>query len=101
METCPELYFAVNDTRTCQRQCPSGFADVLSKICLARCPADPIQYGDPISGTCITSCPGNSYGNPLNQQCVYNVLGVSACPTGYFAELSSKLCVQKCSMKLD
>lgn len=49
----------------------------------------------------MKQCPGNSFGNPLTQECVYNVLGVSTCPNGYFAEVFSKMCVQRCSLLLN
>lgn len=101
VETCPSLYFASNDTRTCNQTCPDGsFADSLLRICVAICSIDPIFYGNAVTKICVPSCPSLiSYGNPLNQRCAFDALGMSTCPDGYFGDDTTQLCVKKCPMK--
>lgn len=51
----------------------------------------------------MNQCPPNiSFGNPLTQECVdYQANGTSGCPVAYFADNSSRLCVQVCPMAMD
>lgn len=64
------------------------------------CPIDPVYYGDPADHTCKTECPAGSYGNQLDQQCVYDINGVSTCPPNYYADTWKRICVQICSREL-
>ena len=71
------------------------------RICVSTCSINPIYYGDTVSWTCLPQCPSGSFGNPLNQQCVYNFGSISTCPVNYFADSTSGLCVKNCPMKYD
>lgn len=43
---CPDGYFAENDTRTCTPTCSYGYADNLTRKCVAVCPVETQQtYG--------------------------------------------------------
>lgn len=68
---------------------------------MLRCSINPVFYGDPVDNKCKPVCPTNSYGNPLTQQCVHDALGISTCPSGYFADRTTMLCVKICPMKFD
>lgn len=98
VDTCPSPYFAVNDTRRCELNCPPyTFASSLNHICVAMCPRDPLLYGDTVDWMCKSNCPLGSYGNPITQQCVYDVTGVSSCPYNYYGNTSNiNICVKEC-----
>lgn len=55
---CPDLpilTFNDNSTQRCQTSCTTGFADRLSKFCVALCPN--YYYGEEVTYTCVATCP--------------------------------------------
>lgn len=96
---CPTIYFAQNDTnRRCVTRCgantygmnhfcytalncPSGFGDDTTNLCVSPCPDLNVTFGDSISKMCVKTCP--------------NVTGAS--PMIYFADPSTRQCTATCS----
>jgi hypothetical protein len=55
---CPDspiLTFNDNSTQRCKTSCTTGFADRLSKFCVAICPN--YYYGETYTHTCVATCP--------------------------------------------
>jgi len=79
-----------------------------------QCPTN--QYGNPLTGACVSDCPGNGTTelfadtNPNVKMCVYvcpysfyiqNITGsrlcVSSCQPSYYINYVDKICVKNCS----
>lgn len=90
---CPEGYFAENVTRTCTTHCDVGYADNLTRKCLAVCPTELEEtFGDVDAHACVRVCPGNTYAENNSQECVaYN-----NCTLGTWSDPISKYCVARC-----
>ena len=84
----------------CVKDCtvrPGFYKEKDSRVCVQECPSLPKKsykydvnhscvYEDKLAG--VSGCPDLYYANPLNNICT------TLCPSGYFAEISSKMCVK-------
>ena len=48
-------------------------------VCVDICPTVPEMFADLILRICVSVCPTNYYGNPVDRTCV------TLCPSGYYA----------------
>lgn len=85
----------------CQTTCTTGFADWTRRICVSICPSNPpmFSYVSGATRICVASCNASSTGlfgdAQANRSCVAKC---SSSPTPTFGEVSTSLCVDKCSV---
>jgi hypothetical protein len=88
------------DSRICTLTCSNSyFADSFTSSCVPHCRnIRPSWFEDTSTGKniCVEVCPGESYGYTVDQTCKYLSGSVSTCPDNYYADRTSRLCVQFC-----
>jgi len=99
--TCSTGTYGVNSTTQpiCQKQCPTGsFAKDGIQVCVSDCGAG--FYGDSVTGKCYSdpnNCASGYYGNSVSHLCVLPSNCQTVTLVHYFAQNSTKTCVNVCA----
>lgn len=68
------------------------FADNSTRTCVFDCSVDAFTFADPVSRTCVDTCPSGYFARNDTQTCEKN------CPPNSFADSLLRICVAKCSV---
>jgi hypothetical protein len=95
VQKCPNGTYAEDSTFECLAGCLTGFADPSTYRCVPVCPSFPELYGDTALKKCVVSCPTGYYSDNSTNLCV----GPTACSVAddYFSDLLTGRCVKFCS----
>ena len=90
----PTVYTADPATSLCALRCSSGtFRYNITSICITNCPSG---YGDNNTRICVATCPQLSYTFGFyNSTSGYRIC-LLKCPSGYFAQNVTRTCVTLC-----
>ena len=88
---CPTGYYIQNLTNNwkCVSSCASLFIDYVGKKCVSTCPDGTYAHS---TQECLIECPDTFFADPVNHKCA----GDCDDAAGYFADPTTKTCVQVC-----